>query len=137
MSSIWELNYDDVLERINGAMVSDEDSPYGVTLTHVVDVMLKLQKAKEEGYGYSWCKRGMPGIWANTSRKYDRLDNMLASHFNDGVPLDRGENIVSTIADMAIYGIMWVAWFAKYHPELYDAWEDEINEFLGSQDDSS
>jgi hypothetical protein len=33
--------------------------------------------ASDESYGDSWCKRGGPGAWMVTVRKYDRLENQL------------------------------------------------------------
>ena len=52
-----------------------------VRLHQIIDQMAEqditdLEKAGES-YGDSWCKRGGPGAWMVTVRKFDRLENQL------------------------------------------------------------
>ena len=91
-------------------------------LLELIPHCLKLQNDKEATYGSSWCKRGEQEIFFNISRKFDRIEKMLLGSSHDKV----GEPMIETVADLAIYGLLWVTFIKAHRPDEYQAWVDKI-----------
>lgn len=83
--------------------IADDAKRDNILLTYNVFNLLKLQYEKECGYGNSWEKRGEIGVFFNIARKWDRLENYILN----GNQL-KGETLEDTIADIAIYMMLWL-----------------------------
>ena len=95
----------------------------------VTGLMIELQDHKGKTYGNTWCKHGEAiSIFGNTSRKYDRIENII-KNFVDGKPLpppDSDESVAETVADLAVYCILWMTWIAENRPLEYQSWKEKI-----------
>lgn len=80
--------------------------------------LLNLQYKKEGAYGRSWCKRGEMDTFFNTARKFDRIENMMLNGAKDEV----GEGKVDTVGDMASYGLLWLTFILREHPDAFTDW---------------
>lgn len=100
-------------------MMNSVDQPYGLDLDRLTAVLLFYQQCKDAGYGCSWAKRGELGIYMNLMRKADRMDKLVPlvlSGEHDGVAL------VDTLADMVLYGMMWLSYIAAKRPSDIENW---------------
>lgn len=82
--------------------------PMGITprLPDPVEVLTVLQTEKARVYGDSWKKHGeLISIFANISRKYDRLINIW-----DGVEDSPDETVYDTVGDLANYCALYYTW---------------------------
>src|SRR5258708_10524186 len=67
-------------------------------------------------YGDSWKKHGeLLGIFANITRKYDRLEAALARNATALVD----ESILDTIADLAVYCTKYLSYLAERHSAAF------------------
>jgi hypothetical protein len=99
----------------------DYDSPIredNVLVAVTLPFLLNLQYKKEGAYGRSWCKRGELDTFFNTARKFDRIENMMLKGAKDEV----GEGKVDTVGDMASYGLLWLTYILREHPESFVDW---------------
>lgn len=77
------------------------------SVSDVTRTLASLEQIKSKAYGNSWRKHGeLVSIFANISRKYDRLENIL---FKDG-KVTPDENLMDTVADLAVYCGLYVTW---------------------------
>ena len=92
-----------------------EEDEVTIVLEH-----LKAVHNRARGYGRSWCKRGEErGILPNIDRKKDRLDVFFE---DPGAPVKQGEKKIDTVADLAMYCVMYLAWLREHHYDDYDTW---------------
>jgi hypothetical protein len=99
----------------------DYDAPVredNVLVAATLPFLLNLQYKKEGTYGRSWCKRGELDTFFNTARKFDRIENMMLNGAKDEV----GEGKVDTVGDMASYGLLWLTYILRLHPEAFMEW---------------
>lgn len=96
----------------------------------VTKAMQKLQKYKGRRYGDSWKKHGEAiSIFGNTARKYDRLENIMhdvVEGTGDLPAPDSEESVTETVADLAVYGILWLTWVKYHRPKEYSSWLKKI-----------
>jgi hypothetical protein len=99
----------------------DFDAPIredNVLVAITLPFILGLQYKKEGAYGRSWCKRGELDTFFNTARKFDRIENMMLNGAKDEV----GEGKVDTVGDMASYGLLWMTFILREHPNEFFSW---------------
>lgn len=100
----------------------------------VCDLFFHLQSHKAKRYGDSWCKHGEAiSVFGNTSRKYDRVQNIIVDYAERGVPLpppDSDESLAETVGDLGIYSILWMTYIKKNRPEEYRTWKAKIEGLL-------
>ena len=96
----------------------------------VTNAMQKLQKYKGRRYGDSWKKHGEAiSIFGNTSRKYDRIENIMHDVVERTGELpapDSEESVTETIADLAVYCILWLTWIKYSRPKEFECWHNKI-----------
>lgn len=96
----------------------------------VCDLFFHLQSHKAKRYGDSWCKHGEAiSVFGNTSRKYDRVQNIVVDYAERGVPLpppDSDESLAETVGDLGIYSILWMTYIKKNRPQEYRSWKAKI-----------
>jgi hypothetical protein len=96
----------------------------------VTKAMQKLQKYKGRRYGDSWKKHGEAiSIFGNTSRKYDRIENIMhdiAQGTGELPAPDSEESVAETVADLAVYCILWLTWIKYARFEEYSSWIKKI-----------
>ncbi len=100
----------------------------------VIEAIFQLQSFKGRRYGNSWCKHGEAiSIFGNTSRKYDRIENMMKDFVEQKKPLpkpDSEESVAETVADLATYSILWMTWIKRNRPAEYESWITKIRKAL-------
>jgi len=96
----------------------------------VTQLFYQLQAYKAQRYGDSWCKHGEAiSVFGNTSRKYDRLQNMVIAKVEAGFDYpdpESEETVAETVGDLGIYSILWMTYIKKNRPEEYKAWKSRI-----------
>lgn len=89
-----------------------------------------LQEYKGQLYGDAWCKHGeVISIFGNTSRKYDRIENMVYDKINHNKPFPdpvSDESMAETVGDLAVYSILWLTKIAELRPEEFESWLNKI-----------
>ncbi len=102
----------------NGAQV---DRSFAIE--RVVAVLNELHNKKTRVYGDSWRKHGeLLGIFANITRKYDRLE--VATAKNVAPVVD--ESILDTVADLAVYCAKYLTYLAEQHPAAFCAFQAHV-----------
>lgn len=87
------------------------DSIPMVDVIEVLDVLERLHAHKSLAYGASWRKHGeLLSIFANISRKVDRLEVVLAA--GSDTP---DESKLDTVADLAVYCMLYSSWLLRFH----------------------
>jgi hypothetical protein len=91
-------------------------SPYLRHLSSLASSIVSLLHKKEETYGNAWLKRGGIGAFFVSSRKWDRIENILQKHNYDifaAFAADKGrkdeETFTDTVDDLIGYLLMWRA----------------------------
>lgn len=98
------------VSRLNQAPTMIKLEPVPVTFQSVCDTLRMLEYKKTLRYGQSWRKHGeVLSIFANISRKYDRLETMLQS----GIDGTSDESIVDTWADLAVYCLKYAGFLGE------------------------
>lgn len=97
----------------------------------VTDLLLKLHDAKNYLYRDSWKKRGEVGIAHNSFRKVDRIEGIVqraASGYDlieASLPSGQ-ESLTETVADDAVYKILWLTYIAEARPDEFKRWAAEV-----------
>ncbi len=88
-------------------------------LSEIVSYLMKLQAAKGQNYGGSWQKYGEAiSVFGNVARKFHRLENLVL-HGKKGSP---DETKIDTIADLAVYSLLWLAYSSIQERASFDEW---------------
>lgn len=105
----------------------------------ICEMLCELQSYKSKRYGSSWCKHGEAiSIFGNTARKYDRIENIMKDFAQKQVPLpnpESEESVIETVADLAVYCILWSTWIKVNRPKEYYSWIERIRNAIRSQYD--
>lgn len=111
-------------EVLSGETEFHEDN---CKIQEILPYLVLLQNQKESFYGNSWRKYGDVSAFFNLARKFDRIDTIMRQAMQQGVDTMfeedsqlSTETIFDTIADLALYGLMWSADIAKRYPELWE-----------------
>lgn len=91
-----------------------------LTVARMVQTMQSLQAAKGRTYGDSWKKHGeLLSIYANITRKYDRIEGVLAG--GKALP---DEDLLDTLVDLTVYCALYLSWLAEpdHNGNLDAAW---------------
>ena len=98
-----------------------------VNVLEVLPELLSLQNDKGVIYGRSWCKHGDLSAYFNLERKWDRIYNIMDKAMKNGIDTlfsddssTPTETFVDTIADLALYSLMWVGYIKETHPEEFE-----------------
>lgn len=83
------------------ALSPPSGSPPPITVVRAVAWVLRQYLEKNPGYGDSWCRRGVTGIFHNVARKFDRLEHDVLG----GRPVREDDAL-----DLATYAVLLVAW---------------------------
>lgn len=93
----------------------------------IIPYLLKLQNQKESFYGNSWRQYGDMSAFFNLARKWNRIETIMQTAMQQGTEhlFDESsqlatETILDTIADLALYGLMWSADIAQRYPNLWE-----------------
>lgn len=89
-----------------------------VLLTTAFLILSQLQYNKEGAYLNSWERREEIGVFFNLSRKFDRVENMMLKGAKDEV----GEDKIDTVGDLANYGLLWLTYIMREHPDNFMSW---------------
>lgn len=96
----------------------------------ICGILDQLQQAKGERYRGSWRKRGHVGVFHNLARKWDRIEN---AHEDGHITVqgigeagDWAESLVDTLADKAVYAILWLSLIQYTHPQAFDVWLQKL-----------
>lgn len=93
--------------KVTGLEALKQGAPYAIH-KDICSQLLRLQQAKSRTYGDSWKKHGeLASIFANISRKYDRLKNLIESGQTVAA-----ETLLDTAADLAVYSALYISWLA-------------------------
>lgn len=110
-------------------VLGTEDKFYedSVAVQNILPYLLLLQNNKEKCYGESWRKYEDIGAFLNLARKYDRIENIMKRAMLEGTQVlwdgssDLStETILDTIADLALYSLMWTSYIATRYPQLWE-----------------
>lgn len=119
----------DELVRIQQPRLPDT----GLSFSDVCAVLKVLEYKKTLRYGQSWRKHGeVLSIFANISRKWDRLDNM---HRN-GVAGTSDESEIDTLGDLAVYCLKYAGFLGEVYlqddlPRTFEAALDRVEFYQG------
>lgn len=103
-----------------GPLENYDEKEVGKQLAIIVEDMKRLQAIKGASYGDSWQAEGEAvSIFGNVSRKFARLKKMVLY----GVKGTSDESKIDTVADLAVYGILWITYLAMKDPEAYKSWK--------------
>lgn len=81
-----------------------------------IQLLDRLHRPKDRAYGDAWRKRGeVLGIFANIARKVDRLSLARAE-----VRMETTENLLDTVADLAVYSGKYLTWLAEVQPVPFE-----------------
>lgn len=84
--------------------------------SEILAILSTLHYKKTLVYKDSWKKHGeVLGVFANISRKYDRIESLLV----DKVRATNDESIVDTIADLAVYAVKYLTYLAEHYSPLF------------------
>lgn len=89
-----------------------------------------LQQAKGIAYGNSWEKRGEMGILHQIFRKMDRIENLVYTHEKTGLWASGGESLPETVADLAVYALLWMSRFYETDPDNFQNWLHSVKNFV-------
>jgi len=102
-----------------GPLEDYDEKEVETQLALVLEDMKKLQSLKGASYGDSWQEHGEAiSIFGNVSRKYSRLKKMVLH----GAKGTSDEAKIDTVADLAVYGMLWTTYLSMKDPDAYKAW---------------
>lgn len=96
----------------------------------LASVLDGLQQAKGIAYGNSWEKRGEMGILHQIFRKMDRIENLVYTHEKTGLWASGGESLPETVADLAVYALLWMSRFYETDPDNFQSWLHSVKNFV-------
>lgn len=103
----------------------------------ISNLLFLLQSYKAKRYGSSWCKHGEAiSVFGNLSRKYDRIEHIITQHIKERTPLpapESEESLAETVADLAVYAILWLLYIQENRPVEMDAWSSRITKMIGTE----
>ena len=87
-------------------------------------VLLAIHRMKDITYGRSWERRGEMGVLHNVFRKVDRIEMAVDNiHTSNDWPGCGEESLVETVADLVVYGLLWLDRMAEVGPaEALHTW---------------
>lgn len=135
-------NLDTFICKVKETLGSEQElMEDNLEIQKILPELLLLQNRKETFYGQSWRKRGDIGAFITIARKWDRIENIMEKAMVEGTKtLFDGssdlstETVLDTIADLALYSLMWTSYIAKRYPELWNRFLVQ-NELVVSTDE--
>lgn len=131
-----EFLKESLAEKIVGAKDDNKDggalehvSHFGLTYEDVIKLSHELMQAKNSTYKDSWRKNGeFLSTFGNVSRKYDRINNIIVEHIENGISLPTGDSsIASGVMDLLVYCGLWLTLVAEKRPEEIASLVDDIH----------
>lgn len=87
-----------------------------ISFETIFDLLKVLHHRKTLVYKDSWKKYGeVLGIFANISRKYDRIGAIVA----DGARATADETLFDTLADLAVYSAKYLTYLAEFYKPIF------------------
>jgi thymidylate synthase len=100
------------------SQIAQVNNVYPLSFRDIVSLLAKLHYKKTLVYKDSWKKHGeVLGVFANISRKYDRIESILLGNSKDGL----NESLVDTIADIGVYAAKYLTYLAETYPDMFSS----------------
>jgi hypothetical protein len=91
-------------------------------ISRINSVCEEIMKDKDKDYGGSWQADGLLSAHLNTKRKWDRIQNLFMSGFDNTQVND--ETILDTLLDLRNYVTLYISFLIRKDPNMSEVFKE-------------